>query len=111
MNDFATTVLQAHRVKNEIKALEEKYDQLLNSLGDLEERNYPAGDFILQVTPTLRFEAATARRNLTPDEFNSILELTPSSTKAKKMLGERYSATQRRYGITRKIVRVEDVEN
>jgi hypothetical protein len=109
--DFAATVLQAHRIKNEIKALEEEYDRLLGSLGDLDERDYPAGDFILRVTPTLRFEAATARRNLSYDEFACICELTPTSAKAKKVLEDRYHLTQRRYGVTKRILRVEDAEN
>lgn len=108
--DFSQTVAQAYRLGKEIKALEEERETLLGSLGDLSERNYPAGDFILQVTRTKRFDEATAKRNLTADAFATILKLKPDSTLAKAILGDEYGKTQREYGWTKKIIRVEDSE-
>jgi len=108
--NFSQTVAHAYRLGKEIKALEEERENLLGSLGDLSERNYPAGDFILQVTRTKRFDEATAKRNLTSDEFTRILKLKPDSTLAKAILGDEYARTQREYGWTKKIVRVEDAE-
>jgi|SRR5665647_72282 len=108
--NFSQTVAQAYRLGKEIKALEEERENLLGSLGDLSERDYPAGDYILRVTRTKRFDEATAKRNLTPDEFTAIMKLKPDSTLAKAILGGEYGKTQREYGWTRKIVRIEDAE-
>jgi len=110
MADFAKTVAQIARLRDEQKAIDERIEELYGTLGDLEVRNYPAGDFILQVTRTVRFDEATAKRNLTAEQFKSILKLKPDSTLAKAVLDDDYSLTQRSYGLTRKIVRVDDAE-
>jgi len=109
--DFVKTVKEAYLVKKQIDALEQRYNDLLDSLGSLDSKNYPAGEYILQVRPTLRFDAATAKRALTPAEFESILVSKPDSTVAKKVLGEdRFKVTQKVYGQTRTIVPVTDEE-
>ena len=108
--DFAAKVTKAYWLGKQIKALETERTDLLDSLGVTESANYPAGDFILKVTPTIRFDAATAKRNLTPEEFDSIIVPKPDSAKAKVVLGDDYGKTQKVYGLTRAIVRVEDEE-
>lgn len=108
---FTQTVARAHAIKQQIKALEDEYDTLLDSLGTLDPRNYPAGDLILQVTPTIRFNEAEAKRNLSPEKFQSILKQKPDATLARKVLGDEFSLCQKTYGVTRKIVRVEDMED
>lgn len=112
--EFADKVSRAFWLRRQAEALIAEADDLLDSLGNghLEPANYPAGNYILKVYPTLRFDAATAKRNLTPEEFDSILVRKPDSAVAKRLLGEeRYKATQRNHGMTRKIVPVEDEEN
>jgi hypothetical protein len=43
------------------------------------------------------------------DEFESILRQKPDAAVAKALLGEtRYKATQKLYGVTRKIIKVEE---
>lgn len=108
--DFAAKVKQAYLLGKQIKALEAQRNDLLDSLGALEPSNYPAGDFILKVTPTVRFNEAEARRNLTQEQFDSILKRKPDSTLAKQMLGDEYAKCQKVYGTTRTIVPVEDEE-
>lgn len=107
---FQQTVERAFWLRKESDRLDKEATELLDGLGDLQIRNYPAGDFILQVTRTKRFDPVTARKNLTAQEFKQISKMTPNATLAKAVLGEDYNKTQKDYGLTRKIVRVEDLE-
>lgn len=109
MDEFTLKVNRARLLKEQIKSLEEEVDQILESLGDLPYGTYgTTNGYALQVTPTLRFDAAEAHRNLTVDEFDSILKAKPDAALAKALLGEdRYKATQKLHGVTRKIIRVE----
>ena len=110
--DFNDKVRRVFWMHKEAKALEAKADELLDSLGALETHNYAAGDFILQVTPTKRFDPATAKRALTAEQFASILATKPDSATAKSVLPPNvYAQTQRTYGQTRKIVLVDDLED
>jgi len=110
--ELEARVYRAYWLKRQITDLEQQYDDLLDSLGQLEVGNYPAGDFILKVTPNVRFDAATAKKRLTPEEFAAILVPTPNSALAKKVLGdERYPAAQKTYGVKRQIVPVTDEED
>lgn len=109
--EFIEKVRNAYLLRKESDRLKALADELLDSLGELGSKDYPAGRFILKVTPTRRFDPGTAKRNLTADEFESIHERVPTSAAAKRALGdERYAATQKVYGQTRKIVPVEDEE-
>lgn len=110
MRDFDRIVAEAARHKEQAKAHEETAKALLDSLGELAIDDYVAGNFILRVSPNRRFEAATAKRNLTPEEFEAILKLTPDSALAKAVLDpETYRLCQREYEPKRTIVRVEDI--
>lgn len=102
-------VRRAAMLRAQAKAAEEEADALLDSLGTLNPDNYAAGNYILQITPTKRFDARTAKENLTPEEFASTLATKPDSATAKKVLSpERYALAQKVYGVTRKIVEVTD---
>lgn len=74
--------------------------ELIASLGDLVADDYAVGDFRVKVTPTKRFDAATAKRNLTDTEFNKILKKVPDSALAKAVLDEKYELCQKTYGMT-----------
>ena len=109
---FETTVARIARLKEQISLLETEVEDLYESLGDLEVRDYPAGEYILRVTPNRRFDAATAKKALTEDEYAGILKLTPNSALAKATLDDDlYRACQRDYGLRRTIVRVEDEDD
>lgn len=110
MDDFDIRVNRARLLRAQAKALEEEAQEVLDSLGDLPYGTYTTSNgFALQVTPTYRFNEAEAHRNLEPDEFKSILKEKPDAALAKVMLGEdRYKATQKLYGVTRKIIKVEE---
>lgn len=111
MDEFDRKVKRAYFLRLQAKSLSEEADQILASLGDMPSGKYPAGEFIYQVTPTVRFDAATAKRNLKPEEFRLILKETPNAAQAKALLDEtRYKATQKVYGVTRKIIPVVDEE-
>lgn len=109
--EFNEKVRAAYLLRKEAERNLALADELLDSLGELGSKDYPAGRFILKVTPTRRFNASEAQKNLTTEEFESIHERVPTSAAAKRVLGdERYAATQKVYGQTRKIVPVEDEE-
>jgi hypothetical protein len=109
MDTFEEKIKRARWLRAQAVSLANEADELLDSLGDLAYGTYPAGRYALQVTPTLRFDAATASRNLTKDEFKSILQEKPDATLAKAVLGEeRYKATQKTHGVTRKIIVIEE---
>lgn len=111
-NSFEDRVARIYWFKQQINGLETEIERIYSSLGNLENRSYPAGKFILQVTPTVRFDPALAERVLTKKEFASILKTKPDSALAKAMLGpDTYKATQKVYGQTRKIIPVEDEED
>jgi hypothetical protein len=88
---------RAYWLKQQIKAMESEVAELL--------------DYIVQVRHNRRFDAATAKRNLTPEEYAAILVPKPDSTLAKKVLGANgYAATQADYGWKKTIVPVEDAD-
>jgi hypothetical protein len=108
---FADKIKRAYWLRQQAASLTAEADEILDGLGELPTGKYPAGEFIFQVTPTVRFDASTAQRHLSPDEFESILKRTPNAALAKALLGEdRYKATQKVYGQTRKIIPVTDEE-
>lgn len=107
---FESDARRVYWLRKEAKAMLDEADEILEKY-TLDNRNYPAGDFIVQVTPTVRFDAATAARNLPADKYQSILILKPDSTIAKARLSEdEYKMAQKKYGQTIKIVPVTDEE-
>lgn len=109
--DFAKIVARAAALRAQAKACEAEANELLDSLGDLEIRQYPFGRYILKVEPNRRFDAATAKKNLTEAEYAKILKPTPNSALAKTLLEDRYELTQREYDPKRTIVEVVDEED
>lgn len=102
--------VRVYWLRKEAKALLEQADEILNKYV-LENRDYPAGDFIVKVSETVRFDAATAKRNLPEDKYQSILRLRPDTTAAKAVLSDdEYRLAQKKYGQTIKIVPVDDEE-
>jgi hypothetical protein len=100
---------RAARLKEQIRALEAEVKELLDFTVD-EEVDIPAGDYIVQVRANRRFDAAEAKKNLSPQEYAAILVPTPNSTAAKKVLGDNYYRTQKDYGWKKTIVPVEDAD-
>lgn len=109
LDEFTLKVNRARLLREQAKSLEIEAQEILESLGDLPYGTYgTTNGYALQLTPTLRFDAAEAHKNLTPDEFESILRQKPDAAVAKALLGERFKVTQKLHGVTRKIIRVED---
>lgn len=107
-SEFESKVREVYLIGQQIKSLEEKRKQILDEIDDVGPGEHYVGDYVLKITPTLRFNAAEARRNLTDEQFDAISVLTPNSTLAKEVLGEDYTKTQKTYGMTRSVVRVEE---
>lgn len=88
---------QIGRITEEIRSLELAKKELIAQLGSLDIDSYAGERFLLQVQPNRRFDKVMARKNLTPQQYESILVPTPDSTKAKEVLGDDYYLTQREY--------------
>lgn len=107
--DFEKIIARVYWLKQEARAREQEASDLLDRLGDLDIRDYPAGKFILQVTETRRFNPDYAQRNLTEEEYRLTLATKPDATTAKKALSPAsYAKTQRVYGLTRSVISVTD---
>ena len=103
------TVAKIARKREQIAQLEQEIAELWDEVGDLEVRDYAAGNYIVKVSETRRFDPALAKRALSAKEYKSILKLVPDSKVAKALLDdELYRQCQRVYGLTKKIVLVED---
>lgn len=108
---FESDARRVYWLRKEAKAMEDEAKEILDKY-QLDNRDYPAGDFIVKVTPTVRFDPATAKRNLPTDKYESILRLKPDTTAAKALLTEdEYKMAQKEHGQTIKIVPVTDEED
>lgn len=103
--DFNETIARVAQLRAQAKASTDEANELLAGL-DLEVRDYAAGNYIAKVTRTVRFDAATAKKNLTKKEFAAILKPVPDSALAKALLDDRFALCQKEYGLTTKIVPV-----
>lgn len=84
-------------------------DEILSRYTFDEDTAFSAGDFIVRVNRTRRFDAGLAKKNLTPEQYAATLVTKPDSTLAKKVLSEDdYRASQREYGWTIKVEEVTD---
>lgn len=109
---FERDVARAYALKRQIKALQDEYDEILGQYTFEREQTIPAGRFGLQVSPTRRFDAATASRNLPADKLALTMVTKPDSTRAKKVLTEdEYRLTQKEYGWTKKIIEYREDED
>lgn len=105
---MAEVIDQIGRLSEDIRALEQAKRLLIEELGDLDYDQYAGQNFLLKVEPNRRFDKVTARKNLTPEQYESILVLTPDSTTAKKVLGSDYVLTQREYDPKFVVTRMEN---
>lgn len=100
-------------LKADIKASQQEIEDIFSAHAAIlsETGDVVAGDYIVKVTPTVRFDAATAKKNLTEEEYAKTLTTAPNSAQAKKVLSpERYAQAQKTYGWTRNVVAVTDAE-
>lgn len=111
MSNMIEVVKRAALLRAQAKALETEANDLLDSLGDLPIRDYPAGDYILKVQTNKRFDPATAKKNLTDAQYQSILKATPNAALAKAVLDDQYALTQKEYDPKRTIVAVTDLDS
>lgn len=106
---FQRTVKRIADLKAQIKSNEAEVEALYGTLGDLEIKSYPAGDYILKIERNVRFDPVTAKKNLTPEQYASILKATPNSALAKALLDEAdYAKAQKEFAPKRTIVAVDD---
>ena len=68
-----------YALRAQIKALEAEVKELVGDLPARPVGDYVEGDYLIKVSRTVRFDAATAKRNLTEEQFASILKPTPNS--------------------------------
>lgn len=108
--EFERKVARAAALKAQAKANIEEANQLLDSLDLHEIRAYPAGRYILELQRNATFSAPEAKKNLTPEEYASILKPTPNAALAKALLDDRYVLCQKEGEPKRIIKEVEDEE-
>ena len=83
-------IAEIHDLKERQKADKKREEELWEMLNLSKPLDQPEtyDDYILNVEERSRFNAKTARANLTPEQFESILERVPTSGLAKIMLDD-----------------------
>lgn len=86
-------------LKDAKKSIEKQIKDIEAALAEAPRDKYilPNG-LIATVAPNIRFDAATAKKNLTEEEFNSICKRKPDAALAKALLEDDYHKTQRDSG-------------
>lgn len=108
---LAAQAKMVYRKRAEIKRLEEEVKEITSQFENYEERDWPAGDYILRTGKTRRFDPVTAKRKLTAEEYEAILVLKADSAKAKKVLDEDvYEECQKEFGTTIRVFRLDEKE-
>lgn len=105
---LAKKIARIGQLREGIKAYEKEIEDLIVSLGPLPEGKDVYGDWILDVKPNKRFDARTAKENLTKKEYQSILKPKPDSALAKALLEDRYELCQKVHGQTVRVYRPKD---
>lgn len=105
MNDFDKDMAHVHDLRKMAAQCEQEAKEILSKYTWDEERAYPAGQFIVDVAKTRRFDAGWARKNLSEEDYALTLVTKPDSMTAKKNLPpEKYALAQRDdYGWTVKV--------
>ena len=104
MNQDRAKILQrVYMLRAQNRANEAEVKSLLDSLGEMPLGKDVAGDLIVEVSLTKRFDPGTAKKNLTEEQYQAILKPTPNAALAKALLEEDYELTQRTYGVTVKV--------
>ena len=100
-------VAQEKDLALQMKSVKDARAALERNLG-LENGSYNVGDYIVDVKPQVRFDAATAKRVLPADLYARICESKPSATLAKSILrGYEYEDCQKVLG-SRVVIREAD---
>lgn len=109
---FERDMRRVYLVRQQIKALEAEVKDITGQYTFDEATDVPAGDYIAQVRPNVRFDAAVAKHNLSADDYARILAWVPDSATARKVLDpDTYKRTQRDYGWKISVVPVEDEDD
>lgn len=88
-----TLVENEKLLKEQLKALEDERKGLESTF---EVGSYNAGEYIVDVKPTVRFDAATAKKVLSEEEYSQIVVPKVDATIAKSVLrGFRYEDCQK----------------
>lgn len=89
------TLNRLRAVRDEIKSLEKVEKDILSELADVEYDDYILEDgTIATAQPNIRFNAAAAKKNLSPEQFKSICKATPNAALAKALLDDDYHLCQ-----------------
>lgn len=106
------TIGRIAELNAEIKAMQAEVEDLYSTLPQSSvPGKYNAGDYILTVTPTRRFDAKQAEKVLSVAKYKKILVPKVDSAQAKKVLtGDEYTACQAVTGNRRTISKVEEDE-
>ena len=85
------------RLAKEVKALDAEIKAMQH---ELPEGLSSDGEYVVDVKPRVMFDAATAKRNLSPALYESICEMKPTAVRAKEMLtGYEYADCQKVTGV------------
>ena len=94
-------VRELFETRAEIKELQEREKEILDALAlPAEKSRFVAGAYLVDTTPTVRFNPELAKAVLTKKEFETILRPVPQSTLAKALYPEKYAQMQKTSGTT-----------
>lgn len=94
-------IRELYEVRAEIKSAEEREKEILAELNLKPKKDrFVSGDYLVDTTPTVRFNAELAKSVLTKKEWESILRPAPQSTIAKALYPEKYARMQKTSGVT-----------
>ena len=84
--DSAQVAKRVYTLRKAAKAMLEEADALAAQFSSREQDTYVEGDLRVVVGRNARFNAALAKKVLTPEQYESILDIAPSGTLAKEVL-------------------------
>lgn len=88
-------ITRYHELKRIIKDAERELSEIRTSMNITEPGIFTAGNVVLEVVETRRFDPVQAGMVLTKEELDGIMVLTPSSALARETLApKRYAETQ-----------------
>ena len=101
---FVSRVRKAALLKRQAKAMEEEAREILAELGDLDFRNYPAGDYILEVQHNWAMNPNAVAAALKPAQLKQVQKTVVDPTKVKALYPEVYAAAMKPYAVPYKYV-------
>lgn len=84
--DSIEAAKRVYTLRKAAKAMLEEADELAAHFSSREQDTYVEGPFRVVVGRNARFNAALAKQVLTPEQYESILDIVPSGTLAKEVL-------------------------